>query len=74
MISDPGILFTHLWDKGISVSDTFYWLVSRCRYMFYLASPSETMFPDVSQVPRLVVEVCSTYFLPTPQHLHLNCL
>lgn len=59
-ISDLTLLLNDLWHKelsGISISETFYWIINRCRYMFYLATPSETMFPEVSQVPRLVVEV-----------------
>ena len=40
-----------------SVLDCVAWVLRRCRYMFYLVTPSETMYPDVHFVPRLVVEV-----------------
>lgn len=41
----------------MSVVDCLTWAVHRSRYMFYLVTPSETMYSDVKYVPRLVVEV-----------------
>ena len=40
-----------------SATDGLFWVLHRLRYMFYMVLPSETMYPDVSVVPRLVVEV-----------------
>lgn len=54
---------------------TLYHVLDKIRYMFYLAWPSETMYPSLDVVPRYVVEVSETvsncsYFL---SHLIAIC-